>query len=534
MDACYILLGRPWKFDRCTTHDGRSNTYTFNKDNVKVTLIPSKVVGLAKPTKKGNEILRSITNIMDEVDESGIMYALVVRDEEPLVSVPQFMKPLIAKYTNVMPKELPSGLPPMRDIQHHIDLIPDSSLPNKVPYRMCPKEHEELQRQGEEAMEKGLIIISMIPYAVPALLTPKKDVMVDRPKVQAIVEWPTPRLIHDVQSFHGLALFYRHFIQKFSSLIAPITECMKGGLKFYWTPKASESFELVKKKMSEASVLVEKLSDSRLNYTTYDVEFYAIIPTLGHWQHYLVHKEFILNSDHEALKYSNNQHKLSPRHAKWVSFLQKFNFTLKYKAGTLNRVADALSQRASYLSIMRAEVQGFDVFKELYLEDNYFGPIMQEVQKGQRYDYQIQDGFLFKGLLLCIPDCSLLEKLVDELHALGHFGRDKSIVGGKKGSTLLYPSHLPLGMIFSKMAHFIPCRKTMDASNVADLYFKEVFRLHGLSLTITSDRDSKFMGHFWRTLWKKMGSYVLAPRDKPKQWDLVLPYAEFAYNNSKN
>ncbi|GKC79224.1 putative CCCH-type zinc finger family protein [Tanacetum coccineum] len=247
---------RPWQFDRCTTHDGRSNTYSFNKDNAKVTLVPSKVVGLAKPTKKGNEILLSITNFMDEVDESGIMYALVVRDEEPLVSVPQFVKHLLRSTIPMqMPKELPSGLPPMRDIQHHIDLIPGSSLPNKVAYRMSPKEHEELQRQVEEAMVKGLIRISMSPCAVPALLTPKKDgtwrMCVDSRainKITAIVEWPTPRLIHDVQSFHGLALFYRHFIQKFSSLIAPITECMKGGLKFYWTPKASESFELVKKK----------------------------------------------------------------------------------------------------------------------------------------------------------------------------------------------------------------------------------------------------------------------------------------------
>nr|GEW48689.1 putative mitochondrial protein [Tanacetum cinerariifolium] len=194
-----------------------------------------------------------------------------------------------------------------------------------------------------------------------------EGVMVDRSKVQAIVEWTTPRSIHDA------------------------------GVKFHWTPKASESFELIKKKMSEAPVLVlpdfgkvfkvdcdaskvgigavlsqeghpvaffdEKLSDPRLNYTTYDVEFYAIIQALRHLQHYLVHMEFILNSDHEALKYINNQQKLSPRHAKWVTFLQNFTFALKYKAGIQNKVADALSRRASYLSVVRAEIQGLDTFK---------------------------------------------------------------------------------------------------------------------------------------------------------------------------
>ncbi|GJW97343.1 putative CCCH-type zinc finger family protein [Tanacetum coccineum] len=289
IDTCHVLLGRPWQFDHCTTHDGRSNTYSFNKDNVNMTLVPSKAVGFVKSTKKGNENLLSITNFIDEVDESRIMYALVVRDEEPLVSVPHFVKSLIEKYADVMPKELPSGLPPVRDIQHHIDLIPGSSLPNKAAYRMSPKEHEELQRQVEEAMVKGLIRISMSPCVVPALLTPKKygtwrmcvdsrainkitvkyryligstcwfkegGVMVDRSKVHAIVEWPTPRSIHDVRSFHGLASFYRHFIRKFSSLKELITECMKGGLKFYYTPEASEIFELVKKKMSEAPILV--------------------------------------------------------------------------------------------------------------------------------------------------------------------------------------------------------------------------------------------------------------------------------------
>ena len=59
---------------------------------------------------------------------------------------------------------------------------------------------------------------------------------------------------------------------------------------------------------------------------------------------------------------------------------------------------------------------------------------------------------------------------------------------------------------FSKMAYFLPFKISHDASHIVGLFFKEIVRLHGLPLSIVSDRDPKILGHFWRTLWKKMGT----------------------------
>ena len=82
---------------------------------------------------------------------------------------------LMQEFDDVFLEDIPSGLPPLRGIEHQIDLVPGAPIPDRPAYRSNPEETKELQRQVHELMMKGYIRESMSPCVGSVLLVPKKD-----------------------------------------------------------------------------------------------------------------------------------------------------------------------------------------------------------------------------------------------------------------------------------------------------------------------------------------------------------------------
>lgn len=84
----------------------------------------------------------------------------------------------------------------------------------------------------------------------------------------------------------------------------------------------------------------EKLSESRKKWSTYGQKLYALVRSLKQWEHYLLGKEFILFTDHLLLKYLHTLRHMNRMHARWITFLQRFDFLIKHRAGKINKAAD--------------------------------------------------------------------------------------------------------------------------------------------------------------------------------------------------
>jgi hypothetical protein len=169
MDACLLFLGWPWEFDADALHHGRSNTYTLMHKGKKITLVPMTTAEIVKyvqdnAKKKGvvgSEKQQPIKlkqpsfpamkmDLAEIADVPEACYDLACKHvffslDNASVILPHAIANLLQEYMDVFPSELPACVPPLRGIEHKIDLGPGASLPNRAAYRANPEETKEIE-----------------------------------------------------------------------------------------------------------------------------------------------------------------------------------------------------------------------------------------------------------------------------------------------------------------------------------------------------------------------------------------------------
>ncbi|KAL5760844.1 hypothetical protein ACOSQ2_019682 [Xanthoceras sorbifolium] len=474
--------------------------------------------------------------------------------------------------------------------------------------------------------------VSFLGHVVSA-----EGIRVDLKKIEAILEWKSPRNVTEIRSFLGLAGYYRRFVKGFSMIAAPMTKLLQKNVKFEWNEKCQASFEKLKSLLTEAPILTQPTSGKD----------YVIFSDASHNR-----LGCVLMQEGKVVAYASRQLKPHERNYPahdlelaaivfalkiWMELIKDYDCVIDYHPGKANVVADTLSRKSmqalrvmnAHLSLMndgaitaelRAKPSLLHRIQEAQKNDMKMVSIINQIKEGKESEFRImEDGLLYNGERVCVPnDENLKKSIVDEAHSGSfamHPGSTKMYQdlkthywwsGMKRDisdyvsrclvcqrvkaehqvpSGLLQPIAIPewkwdrITMDFvaglpltrskhdsiwvivdrlTKSTHFLPVRTDYSLDKLAELYIREIVRLHRVPISIISDRDPRFTSRFWGKLQEALGtrlnfSTAFHPQtdgqserviqvledmlrscviDFEGSWDRHIPLVEFVYNNS--
>uniref|UniRef100_A0A1S3ZNN4 Uncharacterized protein n=1 Tax=Nicotiana tabacum TaxID=4097 RepID=A0A1S3ZNN4_TOBAC len=286
----------------------------------------------------------------------GCIYHLVrVTDTTSEVSVPKSV-PVVNEFLEVFPDKLP-GIPPDREIDFGIDVLPDTRSISIPPYRMAPTEFRELKEQLKDLLQKGFIRPSVSSWGAPVLFVRKKDgredhadhlravmqtlyqhqlyakfskcefwlesvtflghvdssegIQADPQKIVVVKDWPRPTTPMEIRSFLGLAGYYRRFVEGFSTLASPLTKLTQKPVKFKWSNVCEKSFRELKSRLTSTTILT--LPEGTEGFVVYC---------------------------------DASKKELNLRQRWWLEFIKDYDMDILYHPRKANVVADALSRKS--------------------------------------------------------------------------------------------------------------------------------------------------------------------------------------------
>ncbi|XP_071918797.1 uncharacterized protein [Coffea arabica] len=394
---------------------------------------------------------------------------------------------VVNEFPDVFPDELKS-MPPEREIEFKIDLVPGTTLIAKTPYRMAPAELKELKLQLQDLLERGFVRESESPWGAPVLFVKKKD--------------GSLRLCIDYRGLNDVTVKNK-----------------------YPLPHIDELFDQL-----QGVVVLSKL-DLRQGYYQLRIRQEDISKTA-------------FNSRYGHFEFAE----LNLRQRRWVEFFEDYDCTINYHQGKANVVADALSRQVQIAGLMAKEWNLLEEVSEwnprldrqrvIFCNITVRADLLDRIKEAQRNDRMVQ-------------------KWTGEVQKreLQDFNMSS------EGLPRTQKGHDAVWVIvdrLTKSAHFLPVNMKYSMEKLAQLYMDEIVRLHGIPVSIVSDRDPRFVSRFWQQLQGTLGtklnfSITYHPQtdgqsertiqtledmlrtcilDFGGSWGQYMALVEFAYNNS--
>ena len=312
-----------------------------------------------------------------------------------------------------------------------------------------------------------------------------------------------------------------------------------------------------------------KLNKRERLKSTYNKEILAIMHALAKWRKYLLGSKFSIRTDHNSLHHLFQQKMLSKEQQKWIEKIAAFDLEILHKRGKDNVVADALSRKDEEPTLLAMSVvvpEWLNEIRSEYAKDLEVTAIINNLPNNSKFEWK-NDILWYKGRIYLSTNSKFKFKILKELHdspSAGHVGFFKTYYNARqsffwKGMNrdiqkyvaecdtcqrnksenittpgLLHPLNIPnqkweeISMDFieglpvsegkdkifvvvdrlTKYAHFMAIKKSYSAKEIAEIFCKNIYKLHGFLKVIVSDRDAKFKGNFWKELFNHIGTYL--------------------------
>ncbi|KAL8155439.1 hypothetical protein AgCh_000724 [Apium graveolens] len=310
--------------------------------------------------------------------------------------------------------------------------------------------------------------------------------------------------------------------------------------------------------------LNKSLGSKQAAMSTYEKEMFVIVTAVHKWRHYLNLSHFIIQTDHQDLKYFLTQKITSLMQQKWLMKLLGLSYDIQYKKGVDNRAVDGLSRAAVVppAEFKAITVVGVPIWVEglqtSVADDSealeFLLQATKPVFRPQNCYFQ-QGVLMYKGRIYIGAKGSWRENVLNELHNSGQGDFIEGLPKSEGKTTILVVVDR-----LSKYAHFLSMSHPFTAKDVAKIYFDNVIKLHGMPQVFVSDRDKILISSFWQELFTLMGTQLAmstayhpqsdgqtecinrcletylrcAVSEWPHTWNKWLSLAEWWYNTTKH